>query len=301
MKISTSALRNILEQRNNNGKAKKFFDSFINLAKGFDAFCNHKAHALYDPLHYNLDIVSKYFPLFESIRDNGVIQPIIIYSDKNGIEIDGYHRLSIAITLGIETVECVFKRPVLIVMAHPDDELLFGYPLLQDESVDKKVLICSSDIKNPRRKNRKAALKDVCTELGIEYECLDYNSGFYRLESRKNDLLRFIEIVATKVKKYSFVYTHNPHGEYGHLDHQLVSSICRNSADHILYSNIVFNSNWTPIKDITLLSKKIYYNNTISTGSLDLDWFKKHKAIYDKYKCWTWSYEPVKEYRLFLK
>jgi len=53
-------------------------------------------------------------------------------------------------------------------MAHPDDEIIFGWPVLKEA---QKIIICSSDLNNPERawcKDRKKALKDVCELLGKE-------------------------------------------------------------------------------------------------------------------------------------
>ena len=64
-----------------------------------------------------------------------------------------------------------------IIMAHPDDEVIFGWMVLKE--IDK-ILICSSDFNNPDRawcKNRKLALQEVCKELKVECECLDYKEA----------------------------------------------------------------------------------------------------------------------------
>ena len=53
------------------------------------------------------------------------------------------------------------EKKVLMVMAHPDDEILFGWPVFFDPKYKKKLLICSSDYNNPERawcKYRKKSL-----------------------------------------------------------------------------------------------------------------------------------------------
>ena len=129
---------------------------------------------------------------------------------------------------------------VLIVMAHPDDEIIFGWPILQDPTIKKKILICSSDYNNPQRqwcKNRKEALFEIGNYVDSEQTiCLDYNSEFYRAPTRPINgapveedekvsgpwrlmCQHIIETIEEMSKDCDAIFTHNPYGEYGHLAH----------------------------------------------------------------------------------
>ena len=168
-------------------------------------------------------------------------------------------------------------------MAHPDDEIIFGFPVLKETS---KITICSSDLNNPDRtwcKDRKKALKEVCNELKIEYECLDYNSDFYSLETRNETLKKMLEDVRNRIT--GKIFTHNPWGEYGHIDHILIHLLAKQITD-IYYSDIAIESNWMPIKPFESGTK-------IKEVENDLELYNKCKDIYKKYGVWTWDRDPI--------
>jgi len=176
-----------------------------------------------------------------------------------------------------------------ILMAHPDDEIIFGWPVLREA---QKIIICSSDLNNPERawcKNRKKALKEVCELLGKEMVCLDYNSEFYRTPTKDGSLKK----MALDIQKETVgqVFTHNPWGEYGHLDHILINLLAKQKTD-VFYSDIALEINWLPIK-------KVHSGVFVREVDNDLELYNKCKAIYDKYGCWTWSLEPVLKAKIY--
>lgn len=216
-------------------------------------------------------------------------------------------------------------KKVLMVMAHPDDELIFGWPILQDASISKTLLICSSDLENPKRKwcsHRRFALEKLCEGLGIHVECLDYDSEFYRLESRavarkstmstllsrlrraprplKADargekLSSMIEDVLARIWRFEFdlVYTHNAWGEYGHLDHHLVHSIVASVGVPTIVSDIFVESNWFPNKRIPPTLKRLYCRKIVQTCENNLEFYERCRKVYVDAGVWTWSEPPV--------
>ncbi len=176
-----------------------------------------------------------------------------------------------------------------ILMAHPDDEIIFGWPAIKEAS---KIIICSSDLHNNDRewcRNRKLALKEVCELLNKELVCLDYNSEFYRLPTRDETLKKMAVDVQKEI--VGNVFTHNSWGEYGHLDHILVNVLARQKTA-IFYSDIALEINWLPIK-------KVPSGLFIKEVENDLDLYNKVKAIYDKYGVWTWSFDPVLKAKIY--
>ena len=170
-------------------------------------------------------------------------------------------------------------------MAHPDDEIIFGWPVIKETN---KILICSSDYYNPSRewcKNRKFALEEVCKELNIEFECLDYDSEFYRLPTRDETLKKMAEDVRRRVTDK--VFTHNPWGEYGHLDHIIIGQIVKGHC-----SDILIESNWLPVRKHGL-------GKFVKKAVWDQELYDKIKSIYVKHNCWTWDREPVKEANIY--
>ena len=86
---------------------------------------------------------------------------------------------------------------ILMVMSHPDDEIIFGWPVFQSagwgKDADKELLMCSSDFNNPERQwcsHRKFILEKICEEEGVKLTCLDNPSEFYRASTRDEGLSR---------------------------------------------------------------------------------------------------------------
>ena len=54
---------------------------------------------------------------------------------------------------------------VLMVFAHPDDEIIFGWPIFQDPTIEKELVMVTSDFNNPARQqyaHRKFLLQEGC-------------------------------------------------------------------------------------------------------------------------------------------
>jgi len=203
----------------------------------------------------------------------------------------------------------ILNKTILIIVAHPDDEIIFGWPILQDVSFNKniKILCCSSDLNNPERKwckHRKEIFLSICSLLGIEkVKCLDYNSEFYRMETRQESLSRMMSDVLnhiTSMKPFDYIYTHNFWGEYGHLDHILINNICTFSGNKLILSDMFCPSNWIPYKEKTSLFREIYDDKFIKESVLNIDWYEKYKAIYNKNQVWTWNQPPITKCQLGL-
>jgi hypothetical protein len=203
-------------------------------------------------------------------------------------------------------------KKVLIFMAHPDDEILFGWPIFFNPNYEKKVIICSSDYNNPQRqwcKYRKNSLFKVCEQEGVPVHCLDYDSSFYKTATRRpKDLPRndwgdsqapfrkmcdhFASIIQNVESEFDYIFTHNPYGEYGHMDHKLLFDIViKNSTKPILITDINIKSNWHTKKDFTNTLETLYYSNKLSEHSIDTNKFKAYCDIYKQDGVWTWSRE----------
>jgi hypothetical protein len=171
-----------------------------------------------------------------------------------------------------------------ILIAHPDDELLWMWPALENA---KKIVCLSSDANNPERqwcKERRLCLREIGQKLNIEVVCFDHNSEFYRTSTRDSALKR-LALEAMKELETP-VFTHNQWGEYGHIDHILCNQIAMNSGCDVYSTDIAYDVNWLPIKPYVQYEKR---------HSMNIDQFRYLKEVYDKRGCWTWSHNPILE------
>ena len=173
-----------------------------------------------------------------------------------------------------------------LLVAHPDDEVIFFWWALKE--IDQ-IVCCSSDLNNPERawcKDRSKALFEIGNILNIPVTCLDYNSEFYRLNSRNGELLKLQSDILAAVE--GDIYTHNAWGEYAHLDHILVNQIAMSSGNKVITSDIVDDGGWLKVKSFN-------QGKLFKQAVIDMELYNQLKDVYEKWGCWTWSREPIKE------
>ena len=114
-----------------------------------------------------------------------------------------------------ETLNSAFKdyqTNKLMIVAHPDDELIFGGAELIKYGSEYKV-VC---LTNKSNKIRSKEFEKVMKELNVGFwEMLDYED---KLNSTEKFNLHDILIS----KNWEKIVTHNPIGEYGHPQHKLI-------------------------------------------------------------------------------
>jgi len=192
---------------------------------------------------------------------------------------------------------------VCIVVAHPDDEVLWFSSVLKE---CKKIVICFGDvISNTQLSNSRADLfrnyplsnihyiniaesgaflssnwdKPIENEFGIKvgYQKNTYTENYNSLRKRLQIILKDIKVV----------YTHNPWGEYGHEEHVQVYRIVASLKFELGYS--IYVSGYFSDRSMNLMSK--YYGRLIhyKTSSVELSFVKNIQNVYQKYNCWTWD------------
>ena len=197
-------------------------------------------------------------------------------------------------------------KHVLMVLAHCDDELVCGWPIFQSPEIRKSLIIVSSDRNNRERQwcdHRKFATMDLCRSLGIKCFILDYDSDFYRFDHRSGKLANVEQDILRSIHKFSFDYlfTHNPHGEYGHLDHIFLSNLLlRVGGQPLLISDLSMTSDWTKAPPVSERYTRTFYRDLIGEFALDRAFYRRVMLFYETRGVWTWSQRPEQRCKLFL-
>lgn len=206
----------------------------------------------------------------------------------------------------MDSIRSLDGKRVLMVLAHCDDELICGWPILQNPNVKKSLIIVSSDRYNTDRQwcsHRKFVTQDLCKLLDINVCILDYNSDFYCLNHRNGKLAKAEQDILARIKNNSFdwLFTHNPHGEYGHLDHVfLFNLLFRAVNDQLLISDITACSDWTKIETVSARYANAYFSKKIGSVLLDKSFYRKVMRFYETRGVWTWSQNPSCKSSLYL-
>jgi LmbE family N-acetylglucosaminyl deacetylase len=184
------------------------------------------------------------------------------------------------------------SRDVTMLIAHPDDEILFGWPVLDRVS---RIICPTSDRYNPTRdwcKERGDCLREVGKLIGAKVEILDNNSEFYRLPTRDGSLKTLANTLLRMLDGTEKLFTHNAWGEYGNIDHMLLHYIGRTfqtqTGCELLVTDIATEINWLPVTEWNMW--KIGADDRSPLHQLDRQLFDRIKAIYDAKGCWTWSF-----------
>lgn len=193
------------------------------------------------------------------------------------------------------------NKKILMVMAHCDDEIICGWPIFQEKSLKKKILIASSDLENKERvwcSHRKFVFREVCKSYNISQKCLNFDSCFSmntkNISFIKNSILDEID-----KNEFDFIFTHNYFGEYLHPDHIFLFDLISNNFKS---KTIISDIDYTHIKDrykifdksIVKKFKKNFFKKKILNLNLDQEIFDDVKEYYKTFNVWTWSNKITK-------
>jgi LmbE family N-acetylglucosaminyl deacetylase len=182
----------------------------------------------------------------------------------------------------------------LLVVAHPDDEVIFFWWALQNPDLQLSILCCSSDENNPDRKkwaHRKNGLIALCEDLKVPVKILPWGSGFYKLDGRTGKAAEFEKSVIDEVDKseWEIVISHNPWGEYGHLDHIRVHNIlAQRFPGQLVMCDAMMETEWTLPDE----RRKRSCAATEDVGNI-ITHYSKCAEFYKGIRAWTWNKPPI--------
>ena len=116
----------------------------------------------------------------------------------------------------------------LMIVAHPDDESLWGGAHLAKSDYLVICVTCGEDEK--RQKEFKKAIADFGNyEISLGYPDItdnsldDWSKVYYKIEKDLNEIINY--------KNWNMVVTHNPNGEINHPHHKMLSSMVTKNVD----------------------------------------------------------------------
>tara|TARA_B100000780_G_C21088833_1_gene438762 strand:+ start:103 stop:1545 length:1443 start_codon:yes stop_codon:yes gene_type:complete len=116
-----------------------------------------------------------------------------------------------------------YNATKLMIIAHPDDELIFGGAELIKYGKDYKVILVS----NPENESRIKEFEDVMNKLSIcSWEILGYEDTLYPIQTYDK-----IDTIINS-RNWEKIVTHNPVGEYGHPQHKLIFDKVKSLTDN---------------------------------------------------------------------
>lgn len=175
-------------------------------------------------------------------------------------------------------------KDITVLIAHPDDEFLFAWPVLRRA---KKIIACVDDMTHPTRqwcRRRKEAFAEVGKLVGADTVCLRHDSGF--VHKSHKDLIAFVEEVRAQIADADVVYSHNGWGEYGHLDHILLHQIARMSGKRMLTTDICLQADWYRVSPY-------WQGKTVEHCVNDMKFHEECMRIYKSFGAMGWTCPPV--------
>lgn len=149
----------------------------------------------------------------------------------------------------------------LMIVCHPDDEVLWGSKLLEGKSKWDVVVLTNGE--NQIRKEKFLKCMKIYNQKGIILNFIDL--GKWKEETLK-EIAKYLD-EEIKLNEYASIITHNPDGEYGHDAHIQLSHIVFNLVkDKSKLAYFTFSENKQSLSYLNLEVLKIYFGKYIFKG-----------------------------------
>ena len=166
-------------------------------------------------------------------------EPYVINKDFNNIDLTNYNKL--------------------MIVAHPDDETLWGGAHLLK---DNYLVICVTCGPIKDRVNEFISAMEVTKDKYILLGYPDKTNGKRdNWETVKENMIKDLQTIIN-LKEWDTIVTHNPNGEYGHIHHKMTNE---------------FVTNLAPNKD------KLFYFGNYYTKANIYEYYESMTPIEDKY------------------
>jgi len=144
----------------------------------------------------------------------------------------------------------------LMIVAHPDDDIIWGGSHLIDDDYLVVCITCGTN------QTRVEEFEKVMAATNDDYIMLDYPD---KTNGKRNNWNSVYENITNSLKAiidykdWDTVVTHNPDGEYGHIQHRMTSKIVTSLAnkDNLMYFGHYYESKKVP-KDLETISDNNY-------------------------------------------
>ena len=192
-------------------------------------------------------------------------------------------------------------KKILIIAAHPDDEVLWFSSIL---SQCKKVIVCYS--RSPEGSGRKTVI-DTFPLDNVEFLDFQGEDSVYLTADWENpeetdyglklgktntnyisNFDKLTQILEPMLMGEKLVFTHNPWGEYGHEEHVQLYKVMRSLQKKLGFKMMVnsYVSNRTQVLMRRYMPYQCETNLMIKTDKVVGE---NLKALYLRHKCWTWN------------
>lgn len=155
----------------------------------------------------------------------------------------------------------------LMIVAHPDDETIWGGDHLLN---GKYVVVCITNGNNNKRRKEFAAVMKQTDSIGLMLTYPDKTNGTRdNWDGCKEEIQKAIDTIMGK-KNWSVIATHNPSGEYGHIQHQMTSAITTSSAKKAgLTDQLYYFGTYVKAKNMGKSSYQQYLTNELTGEELE--------------------------------
>lgn len=191
----------------------------------------------------------------------------------------------------------------IIIVAHPDDEILFFSSLFFEAD---KIVVCFSDCNDQIVSAGRRELQNVFPHSKVEWLDIQQSSSYLSsdwdapqvtesglfIKTDSETYLQNFELISSYINQiingYDTVYTHNPWGEYGHEEHVLVFNAILKASQHRQINLLV--SGYRSDRSLELFRKRQHLiSGPFYVKRVPLDLCYELKNLYTKYNCWTFT------------